>query len=119
MKTLKELNLKEHTDLKNYRILKILFPDATGDFREDCEAAESSDSKCEWIAEQIWNEPSAWSFKGCEKLQDSCQHGLILGSNSQTKWVKDYKLFICKDAQSKYIEFCPYCGADIRRPEQP
>ena len=36
MKNLKELTLKEHTDLKRSGLMWIIFPDATGDFREDC-----------------------------------------------------------------------------------
>lgn len=40
MKELKDLTLKEHTDLKRSGLMWVIFPDATGNFRDDCESAE-------------------------------------------------------------------------------
>lgn len=56
-------------------------------------------------------------FVGCENLKDSCSYGIILGSNAETEWESDYELFIIVNSRYRYIHFCPYCGADIRKPE--
>ena len=48
MKKLKELTLKEYTDLRRSGLMWIVFPDATGDFRDDCEEVKKVNDKCEW-----------------------------------------------------------------------
>ena len=63
MKKLKELTLKEHTDLKNYRLLCIVFPEATGDFREDCGADIRKPEKK--VCTQTGGCLSNWTCKTC------------------------------------------------------
>lgn len=46
MKKLKELTLKEYTDLRRSGLMLIVFPDATGDFREDCEEMNMRPGTC-------------------------------------------------------------------------
>ena len=93
MKKLKELTLKEHADLKRSGLMWVVFPNATGDFREDCEEVKKVKDKCEW---------KDGKFEGCGDLK---KIPLII-------LVKNYVLF-----SKIIIHFCPFCGADIRRPE--
>ena len=65
------------------------------------------DNKCEW---------EDGMFEGCINLRECCQNGIILGSNTQTEWKGDYELFITANCRHRYITFCPFCGADIRKP---
>ena len=68
-------------------------------------------NKCEWKAEQVGNKPAAWKFEPCsDKLYhdpafpDQGKFRLNIGSG---------------DIYLGYASFCPFCGADIRKPIPP
>ena len=91
MKKLQELTLKEYTDLRRSGLMLIVFPDATGDFREDCEEVKKVKDKCEW---------KDGKFEPCDAwcIHDFC--GEMMNERDEPAY-----------------DFCPFCGADIRNPE--
>ena len=58
--------------------------------------------KCEWKVVQIGDKPARWKFYPCDNLEIS----------SSMDMAEDLILF-----EMVEIWFCPFCGADIRKPE--
>ena len=88
MKKLKELTLKEHDDLKRSGLMWVVFPDATGDFRDDFEEVKKVKDKCEWIDGK---------FVSCDDFDwNIIEYNLTSGGK---------------------MKKCYHCKADIRKPK--
>ncbi len=133
MKKLEELSLKEHTDLKRSGLMWVIFPEAIGDYQVDCKPEPDEDEYlcgrcgCIWPLGQEYCGGCGIKLKEIESdedVKDKCEwkDGKV---NQCSKSLEYLKLIIAwKGALLKLsnwkivlLDFCPFCGADIRKPE--
>ena len=73
--------------------------------------------KCEWKAEQVGNKPAAWKFEPCDGMHKAVEvvgfANDLIESADKNSWQTVYESIIFQH------DNCPFCGADIRKPEPP